>query len=138
MQYQLQNIAQAAAFILNQLGTATVLCFDAPMGSGKTTLIVEICKQLGITDTPSSPTFSIINKYENEAGKVVYHLDLYRIKDEEELLQAGVEEVLYSGDLCFVEWPQIANFVMPDNAQLVDVSMVSETERLINIKPYIE
>ena len=76
------------------------------MGSGKTTFIHALCDVLGVTDAVGSPTFSIINQYQMADGQTLYHLDLYRINDDEEAVQAGIEEVLYSGDYCMVEWPE--------------------------------
>ncbi len=131
MIYKLQHISQAVQYILQTIGNAKIICFTAPMGAGKTTLINEICKQLGVTDATSSPTFSIINQYKTIDDAIVYHLDLYRVKDEEEAIQAGVEEVLYSGNYCFVEWPQVAATFMPDGAVNVSIEILNKVERKV-------
>ena len=82
------------------------------MGAGKTTFIHALCEVMGVTDTVGSPTFPIINEYAYPGGKI-YHMDLYRLKDEEEAVRAGVEDVLYNGDLCLVEWPDKAPGIFP-------------------------
>jgi tRNA threonylcarbamoyladenosine biosynthesis protein TsaE len=86
------------------------------MGSGKTTLIKEICHQLGVTDTMSSPTYGLVNEYHTSSKKLIYHFDLYRIKDLAECLDIGMEEYLYSGNYCFIEWPDVAKQLMPEEA----------------------
>jgi tRNA threonylcarbamoyladenosine biosynthesis protein TsaE len=129
--YHINDIAHAAHYILQNIGTNKIICFEAAMGAGKTTLITEICKQLNVIDLPSSPTFSIINEYKTIDNQSIYHLDLYRIRDEEELLQAGVEEVLYSGNYCFVEWPKIAKNIVPSDVITFYIEILNEQEREI-------
>jgi tRNA threonylcarbamoyladenosine biosynthesis protein TsaE len=131
--YQLQHITQAAQFILHNIGEAKVIAFTATMGMGKTTLINELCKQLGVMDATSSPTFSIINEYKTATNQIIYHVDLYRVKDVEEAIQAGVEDILYSGNYCFVEWPQVANDILPADTIFIETKMISESEREILI-----
>src|SRR5688500_16303499 len=102
-----------SAQILNYLADYRVILFFAPMGAGKTTLINELCKQLGVTDQPSSPTFSIVNEYQSSNGSI-FHFDFYRLKDEGEAYDLGYEEYFYSGNYCFVEWPEkIMNLLPP-------------------------
>ncbi len=132
--FSLQNIQQAAEQVWQQLQHYKVWAFEAPMGSGKTTFIHALCDVLGVTDAVSSPTFSIINQYQSADGKMIYHLDLYRIKDEEEAIQAGVEDVLYSGDLCFVEWPDKAADLFPDNTVYLTIEIVDTNTRRITAK----
>ena len=132
LQYQIQNIQQAAAYLISQLGTTKVVTFTAPMGAGKTTLITAICHQLQVVDVPTSPTYSIINEYITSLGSSVYHIDLYRVKDEEELWQLGLDEIVNSGNYCFVEWPQLALPLLPTNTIAVNISIVNTTERVIN------
>jgi tRNA threonylcarbamoyladenosine biosynthesis protein TsaE len=129
--YHINNITQAAHYILQNVGNAKVIAFTATMGMGKTTLINELCKQLQVIDVISSPTFSIINEYKTATNQTVYHLDLYRVKDVEEAIQAGVEDVLYSGNYCFVEWSQVANDILPEDTIFIEIKMISETEREI-------
>ena len=136
MQYTLtkENIHSVAKELLQQLKQYNVWAFDAAMGSGKTTFIHALCDVMGVTDAVGSPTFSIINQYQSADGTMIYHLDLYRIKDEEEAIQAGVEDVLYSGDLCFVEWPDKAAGLFPDNTVYLTIEIVDTSTRRITAK----
>jgi tRNA threonylcarbamoyladenosine biosynthesis protein TsaE len=108
----LDHVAQD---IVSALSDKKIILFYGEMGSGKTTLIKEICKQLGVADTMSSPTFSLVNEYRSAEHKTIYHFDLYRIKDIVECFDMGMEEYLDSGHYCFIEWPDIALPLMPDN-----------------------
>jgi tRNA threonylcarbamoyladenosine biosynthesis protein TsaE len=110
--FHLQEIEMAARDFWRQFPTGEVFAFHGEIGAGKTTFIHALCDGKGVTDTVGSPTFSIINEYQYPDGKI-YHIDLYRLKDEEEALRAGVEDVLYSGDLCLVEWPERAPGIFP-------------------------
>ncbi len=104
--YSIEEINLAAKWLLEQAGNSKVIAFHGELGAGKTTLISVICGELGVKDTVSSPTFSIINIYETESGSRLYHLDLYRLKSEQEAIEAGIEECVESGSFCFVEWPE--------------------------------
>ncbi len=104
--FTLENIHTVAKEIWQQCSMYKVWAFSAEMGSGKTTFIHALCDVLGVKDVVGSPTFSIINQYETAAGLAIYHLDLYRVKDADEAVQAGVEDVLYSGEYCMIEWPE--------------------------------
>jgi tRNA threonylcarbamoyladenosine biosynthesis protein TsaE len=132
--FSLQNIQQAAEQVWRQLQPHNVWAFEAPMGSGKTTFIHALCDVLGVRDAVGSPTFSIINQYQSADGQMIYHLDLYRIKDEEEAIQAGVEDVLYSGDLCLVEWPDKAASLFPDNTVYLSIEVIDANTRRITAK----
>jgi tRNA threonylcarbamoyladenosine biosynthesis protein TsaE len=112
LRFHLEEIGTAARQFWRQFPTAKVFAFHGDMGAGKTTFIHALCHLKGVRDTVGSPTFSIINEYRYPEGKI-YHIDLYRLKDEEEALKAGVEEVLYSGELCLVEWPDRAPGIFP-------------------------
>jgi tRNA threonylcarbamoyladenosine biosynthesis protein TsaE len=110
--FQLQDILPAAERFWQQWPLQKVFAFHGDMGAGKTTFIHALCAVKGVTDTVGSPTFPIINEYAYPGGKV-YHIDLYRLRNEEEALRAGVEDVLYSGELCLVEWPDRAPGIFP-------------------------
>ena len=112
LRFKLQEIEAVARLFWQQFPLRAVFAFHGDMGAGKTTLIHALCSIKGVSDTVGSPTFSIINEYRYEGGKI-YHIDLYRLKDEEEAIRAGVEDVLYSGDLCLVEWPDRAPGIFP-------------------------
>lgn len=111
--FTLDTIGTAATALLSNSATRNVIAFHGEMGAGKTTLIHAICEKLGVKDAVGSPTFSIINEYKSGAGETVYHMDLYRLKDEQEAINAGVEDCLYSGNLCLVEWPEKAPGIFP-------------------------
>lgn len=116
------------------VGKATVFLFYGEMGAGKTTLIEALCAAKGVKERMGSPTFSIINQYaytENGAEKRIYHIDLYRLKDEQEIVQAGVEDCVYSGDICLIEWPQKAPGLFDETAVKVFIEPTGPTERSI-------
>ncbi len=118
-----------------------VFAFRGPMGSGKTTFISALCHAKGVTGAVGSPTFSLINEYTypvNETGReekneLIYHLDLYRVKDEEEAVRAGVEDILYSGHYCLVEWPEKAPGLFPDDTMYIDIEVLDTHTRVIKI-----
>jgi tRNA threonylcarbamoyladenosine biosynthesis protein TsaE len=102
------------------------------MGAGKTTLIHALCDEKGVTSTVGSPTFSIINEYSYPGGRL-FHIDLYRLKDEEEAVRAGVEDCLYSGDICLVEWPGRAEGILPENTLKVEIDVINQDTRIIRL-----
>jgi tRNA threonylcarbamoyladenosine biosynthesis protein TsaE len=124
-----------------QIGSAKVFAFHGQMGAGKTTIISTLCHYKGTKDVTGSPTFSIINEYsypENGESKKIFHIDLYRLKDSEEVVQAGVEDCVYSGCICMVEWPEKAPDMFDDKTVHVFIEPVSETERRIEVTNSIE
>jgi tRNA threonylcarbamoyladenosine biosynthesis protein TsaE len=133
------SLAQIEAFAQHfwqRAGDAKTVLFYGEMGAGKTTMIEALCAAKGVKERMGSPTFSIINQYsyhENGDEKTIYHIDLYRLKDEEEIIQAGVEDCVYSGAICFVEWPQKAPELFDDTAVKIFIEATSETERLLNL-----
>lgn len=133
----LQNeINETAAAFWKVLGDRKVVAFHGKMGVGKTTFINALCEMKGVMDLVSSPTFSIINEYKYDCEgtiKLLFHMDLYRLKDEEEAIQAGVEDCLYSGFICFVEWPEKAPGVFPDDTVHVYIELVDINTRRIKI-----
>jgi tRNA threonylcarbamoyladenosine biosynthesis protein TsaE len=131
--FTLDNIAEAAATFLSAIENNKVIAFHGEMGAGKTTFIHALCQTMGVRDAVSSPTFSIINQYSGSGGQTIYHLDLYRVKDEEEAINAGVEECFYSGDTCLVEWPEKAQGIFPDNTLHVSISAVDTNTRKLQI-----
>ncbi len=102
-----------------------VCLFEGNMGAGKTTLIKEVCRQLGVEDTVQSPSFSIVNEYRTKSGQPVYHFDFYRINEVEEAVQIGAEDYFYSGDWCFIEWPSKVEAILPDEYLLVEIKVES-------------
>lgn len=132
--FDLRDIDQAAEKFLHDIQTHSVIAFYGEMGAGKTTFINALCRQLQVSDAVSSPTFSIINQYKTKRGKIIYHMDLYRLKDEEEAMQAGVEDCLMSGDLCFIEWPEKAPGLLPPGTLHCAITLSGNTERKLQIK----
>lgn len=108
-----------------------LILFSGEMGAGKTTLIKEFCKFLGVKDEVSSPTFSLVNEYESDLG-TVYHFDLYRIQSEEELYDIGYEDYFFSGYLCLVEWPEMASGIIPTDHVMVNIR-VENDQRVITV-----
>lgn len=131
--YEKEEIKTAAQQFLDAVEGYKVLCFSGGLGAGKTTFISAICDKLGITETVSSPTYSIIQEYRSVQGESIFHLDLYRLKDEEEAINSGVEDVLYSGDICLVEWPEKVPEVIPEKSVFVQIETLNSTERKLVI-----
>jgi len=121
---QLTELAnQLIAFCENR----KIICFDAPMGAGKTTFIKSLCKQLGYTGIVNSPTYPIISVYPGDP--IIYHLDCYRLKDEEEAIQIGVEDYLYSGNYCLIEWPSLIKKMVPLKVVMVTIELIGTHQR---------
>lgn len=132
-EFTIQNIHAVAKEVWEHYHRYKVWLFDAAMGTGKTTFVHALCDELGVKDAVGSPTFSIINQYQMADGQKLYHLDLYRINDEEEAIQAGIEDVLYSGDYCMVEWPEKIPALLPDDALKLHLETINELKRRITI-----
>jgi|SRR6185437_13424531 len=124
----LNNVAHD---IIEHLTDSKIILFYGEMGAGKTTLIKEICKQLGVIDTMSSPTFSVVNEYHTSGNKIIYHFDLYRIKNTEECLDLGMEEYLFSDNYCFIEWPEVAMPFMPEKYYNLSIKTEKDNTRSI-------
>ena len=131
--FKLENIEEAATKFLSTVDRSNVFAFYGDMGAGKTTFIHALCNAMGVKGKVSSPTFSIINQYTTTQNKTIYHLDLYRLKDETEAINAGVEDCLYSGDTCFVEWPEKAWGIFPANTFKVTITMIDTGTRKVSI-----
>jgi len=108
-----------------------VFCFYGNLGAGKTTLIKLICEKLQVVDTISSPTYPIINEYKTADNKVIYHIDLYRLKSIEEAINIGVEDYFYSNNLCFIEWPDNFESILPDNHIKIKISKFDENREIV-------
>jgi tRNA threonylcarbamoyladenosine biosynthesis protein TsaE len=134
LNFTLENIDQAATQLLAQTGSDRVFAFHGEMGAGKTTFINALCKALQVKDSISSPTFSIINQYATRDGKTLFHMDLYRLKSEQEAINAGVEDCLFSGNTCFVEWPEKAPGVFPDDTLYISIISTGTDMRKLSLK----
>jgi len=132
--FSLNNIGWAAQQFWNSVGDCRVFAFHGSLGAGKTTFITALCHAKGVVEDPSSPTFSIINEYllrQESAGKEgAFHMDLYRVNDEEEAVQAGVDDSLYSRKYCFVEWPEKIPNLLPEDTLHVYLSLAEEGRRV--------
>ncbi|MCU0374059.1 MAG: tRNA (adenosine(37)-N6)-threonylcarbamoyltransferase complex ATPase subunit type 1 TsaE [Chitinophagaceae bacterium] len=132
-EYELDLIEETAAEVLAwlQQKNAVVVALQGEMGAGKTTFTAALVKVAGGISAASSPTFSLLNEYATKAGSTIYHMDWYRLHDADEALQAGLEEPLYSGQLCLVEWPQKAKELLPPHTIWLTIEQVSPTQRKI-------
>lgn len=128
----LAGLNRLARQLVQEYGDEKVWLFFGEMGVGKTTLIKAIGKELGVTDTMSSPTFSIINEYV-AGNKRVFHFDFYRIRNEAEALDIGVEEYFYSGNYCFIEWPEKIPSLIPDKHVVIRMTNEDAVHRTIVI-----
>ena len=139
MQFQV-SIAELSSFaerFWQQAGDRKIFLFYGEMGAGKTTIIEALCVAKGVKERMGSPTFSIINHYsytEGDGEKHIYHIDLYRLKDAEEIIQAGVEDCIYSGYICMIEWPQKSPWLFDETAVRVFIEPLNETERSIKME----
>jgi tRNA threonylcarbamoyladenosine biosynthesis protein TsaE len=127
--FKLDNIQQAAEQFLQAIQQKKVIALHGQMGAGKTTFVQALCKALQVNSNISSPTFSIINTYSTKDGNTIYHLDLYRLKSEMEAIQAGVEDCLYSGNICLVEWPEITPNLFPEDTLHCNITVLGVDER---------
>lgn len=129
---QLSDLDEAAKSLLSFAGENKFFIFEGDMGAGKTTFIKAIARALGVQDTVSSPTFSIVNEYSANGG-IIYHFDFYRIKSIQEAYDIGYEEYFYSGHTCFIEWPEKIRELLPDNYIKVEIFTVNENERNLSV-----
>ncbi|MEO7394495.1 MAG: tRNA (adenosine(37)-N6)-threonylcarbamoyltransferase complex ATPase subunit type 1 TsaE [Chitinophagaceae bacterium] len=134
--FTLENINQVAKEFWKATNGKKVFAFHGQMGAGKTTFIHALCNVKEVKDVVGSPTFSIINEYEYDCEgtkKVIFHIDLYRLKDEEEAIRTGVEECLYSGYICLVEWPEKAPGIFTNDTIHIHIELVNDTTRRLKI-----
>ncbi len=129
---KVQELNEIAKAIVEVFKNEKKFVFFGEMGVGKTTLIKYICKVLNVQDVVTSPTFSVVNQYRDKDGNALYHFDLYRIENQEELFDLGLEEYIYSDNYCFIEWPEKAEGLLSDN--FVQVQMIKNKEcRIIKV-----
>jgi len=130
----LSDIRTAAREFIAQMGDHTIFAFFGKMGSGKTTFIKALCEELGVDDVITSPTFAIVNEYRSSAsGQLIYHFDFYRIKKLEEVYDMGYEDYFYSGSLCLIEWPELIEELLPEDAVRVRIDEQADGSRLLAI-----
>ena len=131
--YEFTSIAQIPPAIFNYSDSQKIFLFYGEMGAGKTTLIKVLCEYLGTSDAATSPTFSIVNEYAAPQGKI-YHFDFYRLKNETEALDMGYEEYFYSGNYCFIEWPEKISGLLPEHFTRVNIKVTGDNSREITIE----
>lgn len=129
--FTLEQLPETASQLWNEGKAHKVWAFHASMGTGKTTLIHTLCELLGVRSAVSSPTFAIINEYNSGEAGTIYHMDWYRLKDENEAMNAGVDDSLRSGNFCFVEWPENAAGLLPGNTFHIYMELQEDGERLL-------
>ena len=136
----IEHIREAAREFINQIGDRRVFAFYGKMGAGKTTFVKAICEELGVEDVITSPTFAIINEYSTNVQRStfnvqrIYHFDFYRIKKLEEVYDMGYEDYFYSGALCFIEWPELIEDILPEDAVRVSIEEQADGSRLVTIE----
>ena len=127
-----EALPEAARTFVRAIDQATVFAFYGKMGAGKTTFIKAVCEELGVTDVVNSPTFSIVNEYRSDTTEeLIYHFDFYRIQRLEEVYDMGYEDYFYSGALCFVEWPELVDELLPGDAVKVQIEEQPDGSRTI-------
>lgn len=129
--FTLSELPEVAKEFLKSIGDDRIFLFEGEMGSGKTTFIAEVCRQLGADDDFGSPTFSIVNEYCDAQGNPIYHFDLYRIESPQEAADMGAEEYFNSGDLCLVEWPDRLGPLVPEGAREVTIIINDDDSRTL-------
>ncbi len=135
IEYKLADLNTAAAEVVELLTDTPLSLWVGDLGAGKTTLIKECCRLLGVEDTISSPTFSLINEYRSD--KPIYHIDLYRIETVQEAIDIGIEEYLFSGHICFIEWPQIIESILPDELIICKLENLDNFTRKLEINHHL-
>ncbi|MFA9392735.1 MAG: tRNA (adenosine(37)-N6)-threonylcarbamoyltransferase complex ATPase subunit type 1 TsaE [Prolixibacteraceae bacterium] len=127
----LEELERVAEEFIRLINNHKVLAFYGEMGAGKTTFIKTVCRMLGVTENITSPTFSIVNEYIAKENKLIYHFDCYRLKNLKEAYDIGAEEYLYSGNLCFIEWPEIIEDLLPDHTLKINLKVLANQQREI-------
>ena len=128
----LDQIHEAARRFVEAMGDNTVFAFYGKMGAGKTTFIKAVCEELGVSDVITSPTFAIVNEYTSQkTGDTIYHFDFYRIKKLEEVYDMGYEDYFYGGSICFLEWPELIEDLLPEDAVKVSIEETEDGGRIV-------
>ena len=131
--FSLEEIAHTAQQVVAQTPNK-VLLFNGKMGVGKTTFIKALANQLGVKDMTSSPTFSLVNEYETTTNQIVYHFDVYRLKSESEALDLGIDDYLYSGNWCLIEWAEKIPNLLPDLHTTIDLELLPDGKRKLSLQ----
>ena len=132
VEYYLSEINEVVQKVVAE-NPEKVILFNGEMGAGKTTFIKALCKSLGVDNATSSPTFSLVNEYETINNQVVYHFDMYRLKSQNEALDMGIDEYLYSGNWCFIEWADKITDLLPENHSIINISILDDGKRVLEL-----
>lgn len=135
LSFLLEGIDEAVKAVLNAKPNKVIL-FNGEMGVGKTTFIKMLCRELGVQEATSSPTFSLVNEYETDSGELIYHFDVYRLKDETEAYDMGMDEYLYSGAWNFIEWAEKIPSLIPDEHSVIDLTKLPDGSRQLVLTNY--
>jgi tRNA threonylcarbamoyladenosine biosynthesis protein TsaE len=130
----LDTIRDTAREFINSMGNRTVFAFYGAMGAGKTTFVKAVCEELGVKDVVNSPTFAIINEYEVDGKQPIFHFDFYRINKPEEAFDFGYEDYFYSGSICFIEWPEKIEALLPENCVKVTIEEQPDGSRKVDVE----
>jgi tRNA threonylcarbamoyladenosine biosynthesis protein TsaE len=128
-----KDLPAAAKKILDYASGKKLIAFQGPMGAGKTTIIRAICSILGTGDIVTSPTFTIVNEYRTNNNEIIYHIDFYRIKKQEEVFDSGIEEYFDSGSYCFIEWPELIGNILPHGTVSIRITVDDKERRILDI-----
>lgn len=127
-----ETIRESAKAFIEAMGDSTIFAFYGAMGAGKTTFIKAICEEMGVEDVITSPTFAIVNEYHSAtSGEVIYHFDFYRIKKQEEVYDMGYEDYIESGAVCFMEWPELIEELLPEDVVKVSIKQQEDGSRIV-------
>ena len=130
----ISDIDTAAKIFVEKFGNKKIFAFYGEMGAGKTTFIKAVCKSMGVTGTITSPTFSLVNEYKTDNGMTIYHFDFYRIENIEDVYDFGYEDYFYSDKMCFIEWPELVETLLPEDVVEVKISVDDNEQRLISVQ----
>ncbi|TDO82946.1 tRNA threonylcarbamoyladenosine biosynthesis protein TsaE [Flavobacterium chryseum] len=130
--FSLDQIQEVAEKIIAS-NPKKIILFNGEMGVGKTTLIKQLCKNLGVEDATSSPTFSLVNEYYTNKNEIVYHFDFYRLNKETEALDMGVDDYLYSGNWCFIEWSEKIENLLPEETSKINIELLADGKRKLEL-----
>lgn len=131
--FSLDTLSAAARWLMERMDGHTVVAFHGAMGAGKTTFIKALCQELGVQDMVCSPTFAIINEYRDGSDRPIYHFDCYRLQSIDEARAIAVDDYLYSGDLCLIEWPEVVKPILPDDTLDISIEELPDGQRQLSI-----
>ncbi len=132
IEFSIDQIDEAANKIIAE-NPKKIILFNGEMGVGKTTLIKQLCKNLGVKEATSSPTFSLVNEYQISDNQYIYHFDVYRLKTESEALDMGIDEYLFSGNWCFIEWSERIPNLIPDAHSIINIELLENGNRKLTL-----